>query len=79
MTPFRKNYKNMQPTNKKIFLADSSAVLCKEMVTIDIPMTNGQTKLGILKFDNVLIAPSLDRRLFSVNSFLQNGNNWVHF
>ena len=29
--------------------------------------------------DNVLILPSLDRRLFSVNSFLQNGNNWVHF
>ena len=29
--------------------------------------------------DNVLIVPSLDRRLFSVNSFLQNGNNWVHF
>ena len=27
----------------------------------------------------MLIVPSLDRRLFSVNSFLQNGNNWVHF
>ena len=26
-----------------------------------------------------LIVPNLDRRLFSVNSFLNKGNNWVHF
>ena len=64
MTPFRKNYKNIQPTNRKIFLADTSAVLCEEMGTFDIPIINGQIKLGILKFDNVLIVPSLDRRLF---------------
>ena len=79
MTPFRKDCKNIQPASRKIFLADGSAVLCKEMGTIDIPISKGQTNLGILKLDNVLIVPSLDRRLFSVNSFLQNGNNWVHF
>ena len=27
----------------------------------------------------VRIVPSLDRRLFSINSFLANGNNCVHF
>jgi len=79
MTPFRKDCKNVQTANRKIFLADGSAVLCKEMGTIEIPILDGHTKLGILRLDNVLIVPSLDRRLFSVNSFLQNGNNWVHF
>ena len=50
------------------------------MGTIDTPKLIGQTKLDVLRLDNVLIVPSLDRRLFSViNSFLQNGNNWVHF
>ena len=33
MTPFRKDCKNIQPTSRKIFLADGSAVLCKEMGT----------------------------------------------
>ena len=79
MTPFRKDNKNIQPASGKIFLADVSAVLCKEMGTIDISISKGQINLGILKLDNILIVPSLDRRLFSVNSFLQNGNNWVHF
>ena len=53
MTPFRKDCKNIQPANRKIFLADGSAVLCKEMGTIDIPISNSQTKLGIYKLDNV--------------------------
>ena len=79
MTPFRRDCKNILPASRKIFLADSSAVLCREMGTIHIPILNGHTKVGILRLDSVLIVPSLDRRLFSVNSFLQNGNNWVHF
>ena len=70
MTPSRKDCKNIQPVNRKIFLADGSTVLCKEMGAIGILITEGQTKLGILKLDNVLIVPNLDRRLFLVNSFL---------
>ena len=68
MAPFRKNCKNIKPASRKIFLADGSAVWCKEMGTIDIPISKGQTNLGILKLDNVLIVPSLDRRLFSVQT-----------
>ena len=79
MTPFRKDCKNIQTAHRKIFLADGSVVTCKEMGVINIPIQNGKTILGTLRLDNVLIVPSLDRRLFSVNSFLQNGNNWVHF
>ena len=79
MTPFRKDCKNIQTAHRKIFLADGSVVTCKEMGIINIPIQNGKTILGTLRLDNVLIVPSLDRRLFSVNSFLQNGNNWVHF
>ena len=63
MTHFRNNCKNVQPANRQMFLADGSAVLCKEMGTIlDMPITNGQTKLGILKLDNVPIVPSLDKK-----------------
>ena len=65
------------PTEK--FLADGSVVTCKEMGVIDVPIQNNKNILGTLRLDNVLIAPSLDRRLFFVSSFLQNGNNWVHF
>ena len=62
-----------------MLLADGSVVTCKEMGAINIPIQNGKTILCTLRLDDVLIVPSLDRRLFSVNSFLQNGNNWVHF
>ena len=79
MTPFKKDCRNIQSAHRKIFLADGSIVLCKEMGTIDIPIQNGKHVIGTLRLDNVLIVPSLDRRLFSVNSFLQNGNNWEHF
>ena len=79
MTPFKKDCKNIQPTQRKIFLADGSMVMCKEMGTIDIPISNDKNSAGTLILDDVLIVPSLDRRLFSVNSFLGKGNNWVHF
>ena len=78
MTPFKKDCRDIQTTHRKIFLADGSVVLCNEMGIIDIPIQNGRITIGTLRLDNVLIVPSLDRRLFSVNSFLQNGNNWVH-
>ena len=79
MTPFTKDCRDIQPAHRRIFLADGSTVICKEMEKIDIPIHNGKTNIGSLRLDNVLIVPDLDRRLFSVNSFLASGNNWVHF
>ena len=49
------------------------------MGVINISIQNGKIILGTLRLDNLLIVHSLDRRLFSVNSFLQNGSDWVHF
>ena len=79
MTPFKKDCKNIQSTQRKIFFADGSIVICKEMGMIEIPIYQDKILLGTLILDDVLIVPSLDRRLFSVNSFLSKGNNWVHF
>ena len=79
MTPFKKDCRNIQRAHRNFFLVDGSTVLCKEMGTIDIYIQNSKYIIGTLRLENVLIVPSLDRRLFSVNSFLQNGNNWVHF
>ena len=79
MTPFRRDCKEIQQAHRKIFLADGSTVICKEMGKIDIPIIHNKREIGILRLDNVLIVPNLDRRLFSVNSFLTSGNSWVHF
>ena len=79
MTPFYKDCKNIQPTQRTIFLADGSTVLCNKMGTIHIPIKKHNKHLGTLKLEDVLIVPNLDRRLFSVGSFLAKGNNWVHF
>ena len=46
---------------------------------IDIPIQNGKTISGTLRLDNILVVPSLDRRLFSVNSYLQSSSNYVYF
>ena len=46
---------------------------------IDIPIKRGRQIIGTLRLDDVLIVPSLDRRLFSVNSFLTKGNRRVLF
>ena len=56
-----------------------ATVICTEMGKIDIPIFHNKKNIGILRLDNVLIVPNLDRRLFSVNSFLSSENNWVHF
>ena len=79
MTPFKQDCNNIQPTYKQIFLADGSSVLCKEMGQVNIPIKHGRRDFGTLVLEDVLIVPNLDRRLFSVNSFLARGNNWVHF
>ena len=79
MTPLKQDCKNVQPTKRTIFLADGSTVLCHRMATIHIPIKQHKRTVGTLKLDDVLIVPNLDRRLFSVNSFLPKGNNWVHF
>ncbi len=79
MTLFKADCKNIQPTYKIIYLADGSTVLCCYMGNISIPITKNQEVLGSLILEDVLIVPNLDRRLFSVNSFLSHGHNWVNF
>ena len=79
MTPFKKNCTNIQPTYKMIYLSDGSPVLCKHMGNISIPINKNKRILGSLILEDVLIVPNLDRRLFSVNTFLSKGHNWVHF
>ena len=49
MISFRKDCRNNQPANRKIFLVDGSTALCKEVGTIDIPIINGQI---MLRFSN---------------------------
>ena len=79
MTPFKKDCINIQPTFKMIYLADGSSVLCRHMVNITIPINKNNRILGSLILEDVLIVPNLDRKLFSVNTFLSKGHNWVHF
>ena len=69
ITPFRGDYKSITDTRRAIFLVDGFVlnVICK-----------GNKLNGILKLDNVLIVPNLNRGLFSVNVFLNKENNWVH-
>ena len=49
------------------------------MGNIDIPIKKRNHVIRILKLEDVLIVPTLNRRLFSVNSFLSKGNNRVLF
>ena len=49
------------------------------MGNTDIPIKERKQIIGILQLEDVLIVPTLDRRLFSVNSFLSRGNNRVLF
>ena len=69
----------IQSTKRRIYLADGSSVICTNSSSINISINKNQKNLWTLKFEDILIVPSLDRRLFSVNSFLNKGNNWVHF
>ena len=79
MTPYKRDCKSITNTERTIFLADGSSVQCRMMGVIEIPIYRRKKLIGTLKLDDVLIVPNLDRRLFSVNSFLNKGNNWVHF
>ena len=38
MTPYKRDCKDIQQTNRKIFLADGSSVYCNQMGNIDIPI-----------------------------------------
>ena len=49
------------------------------MGNINIPIVAKKKELGTLIFEDALIVPNLDRRLFLVNTFLSKGHNWVHF
>ena len=68
MTPYKGDCKAIANTKRTIFLADGSSVQCKMMGIIEIPIRNRNRLIGTLKLDDVLIVPSLDRRLFSVDS-----------
>ena len=60
-------------------MADGSSVLCKEAGDVTIPIKRKGGPNYKLTLKDVLIVPFLDRRLFSVESFLSKGNNWVQF
>ena len=75
MTPFQKDWINIQPTYKLIYLAYGLTVMCKFMGNINIPILAKNKELGTLILEDVLIVPNLDRRLFSVNVFLSKGHN----
>ena len=79
MTPFKKDCYYIQSTNRRIYLADGSSEIYKNSGSINIPINKNKRNLETLKLEDVLIVPSLDWRLFSVSSFLNKGNNWVHF
>ena len=79
MTPFKKDCKSITTTRRTIHLADGASVQFRFVGEIEIPIHKGNKTIGTLKLDDVLIVPNLDRRLFSVNAFLNKGNNWVHF
>ena len=73
MTPFKKDCYDIQNANRRIYLADGSSVICKYSGSINIPIIKNKRNLEILKLEDVLTVPNLDRRLFSVNSFLNKG------
>ena len=76
MTPYKRECKDIQQTFRKIFFADGSSIHCSQMENFDIPIKKQIQIIGILRrLEDVLIVPTLDRRLFSVNSFLLRGNN----
>ena len=79
MNPFKGDCKSIITTRRTIFLADGSSVQCRFMGIIEIAVHKRNMLIGNLKLDDVLIVPNLDRRLFSICSFLSKGNNWVHF
>ena len=76
MTPFQRDCNNIQPTYKIIYLADGSSVPCKHMGNISLPISKNNKVIGYLILEDVLIVPNLDKRLFSVNTFLSKGHNW---
>ena len=75
MTPFKKDCINIQRTFKMIYLSDGSSVLYKHMGNLTIPIYKNNRLLGSLIFEDVLIVPNLDMRLFSVNAFLSKGHD----
>ena len=79
MTPFRSDCRDINHTYKQIYLTDGSSILCNQMGVIEIPIKSHRKEIGKLILEDVLIVPNLDRRLFSVSSFLSKGNNWVNF
>ena len=78
-TTFKRDCKHIENTYTKIFLADGPSVYCQQMGKIDILIKKGRYIIGTLRLDDVLIVPSLDRRIFSVISFLSKGNRRVLF
>ena len=68
---------NIRDKNKQVFLANGPSVLYRKMREIQILIKNKRYNHGILKLEDVLIVPNLDKRLFSIN--LLRGINWVHF
>ena len=79
MTPYKSDCERTYPVLRQVFMADGSSIICKEAGDISIPLNQKTRNAFTLRLKDVLIIPELDRRLFSVNSFLNKGNNWVQF
>ena len=79
MNPFHKDCENIRSFRKVVYLADGSKISCHKVGDIVIPMLDNRDTHHTLRLKNVLIIPELDRRLFSVISFLTQGNCSVNF
>ena len=62
-----------------MFLTGTSSIQYSLMCIISIQIYKKKKVMSVLRLDYVVNVPNLDRRLFSVNSFINKGNNWVHF
>ena len=79
MTPFKVDCINVRPTRKEVYLADGTKIFCNTIGDIIIPILCTKGSKYVLRLKEVLIIPELDRRLFSVSSFLKQGNSWMSF
>ena len=79
MTPFKRDCINISSAKKEVYLADGTKIICRNVGEILIPVTSTNGLKYTLRLKDVLIIPELDRRLFSVSSFLNQGNSWVNF
>ena len=77
MTPYKRACKDIRQTYRNFFLTVGSSVYDNQPGKVDIPIKKLNQIIRILRLEHVLIVPTLDIRLFSVNSLLSRGNHIV--